>query len=449
MPFVQDSATAVLACGALAVFALLVTVFVRHPAVGLGLLMAGHLAFILGDLNDFGTPSLHVGGLNLSVTDFLVMPAAVAVAVNLLRHPRMRSSLPRGVLWLLCAVVLGSLLVGAAAHGLEAAGNDARMPFLHVLVAALYVVTVHTGRDLTDVVVRIWTTVAFVYVLNAVAWWSEFGFGSSSAEVLVGGHLVGSRGLPAVAAFIIAQAAVMLLVVRRARPRTTLVTCALLLAVLLLQQRTVWIAAAAMLGCWLLLRPGRVMHKTITGVAVILSATAAGFVAAAMRGDRLTTDLAESASDDSTWEWRVSGWRQLIGGLHGMGDWLFGLPFGSGYDRFVDGVITGVNPHSYYVLMLLRVGLLGLALMSVIIIASLRAYDRKTSVGLLMWLLAAGELVYSLTYEPALPDGLLLGLMVRYAAQSRTGPPLPVPRTRTAPPVSTGSGPTTHHTAAE
>jgi hypothetical protein len=180
-----------------------------------------------------------------------------------------------------------------------------------------------------------------------------------------------------------------------------------------------------------------------------LAATAAAITATALPADRLTTDLAESASNDSTWQWRVTGWVQLIDRLHGVGDWLLGLPFGSGYDRLMGGVVTDVHPHNFYVLMLLRVGLLGLVLLLVIVLASLRACGRTTSVGLLMWLLAAGEVIYSLTYEPTLPDGLLLGLMVRYATQTTYWPPLPVPKTREARPVSVTPGPPTRRATAK
>ena len=440
MPFAQNPATALLACGALMVFVLLVTVFVRSPGIGIGLLMAGQFSLVLGDA---GPLSLDVGGMDLTVLDVLVAAAILAVVVQLAVHPRVRPSLRRRALWLLCAVVLGSLLAGVAAHGVQAAGNDARTSFLYVFGPALYVVAANPRRDLTAVVVRTWTAAAVGYVLLALVWWSQYGVGSSSSTVLVDGHVVGGRGVPAVAAFLVAQAAVMLLVVRGTRPRVLLVAGPLLLTVLLLQHRSAWTAIAAMACGWLLLRPGRVLRKAVTGGAVAFAATAAVILTTALPADRLTTDLAESASNDSTWEWRVTGWLQLIDRLHGTGDWLFGLPFGSGYDRLLGGVVTDVNPHSYYVLMLLRVGLLGLALLLGTVLASLRSGGRTTSAGLLMWLLAAGEAVYWLTYEPTVPDGLLLGLMVRYATRTTDGPSLPVPKTRDARPVSVTPVPTT------
>ncbi|MFF3916593.1 hypothetical protein ACFYZB_24510 [Streptomyces sp. NPDC001852] len=431
MPIAHDPASVILACGALAALALLVAVFVRFPATGIGLLMAGQCTALV-----FGSPTAVVCGLNLSSVDILVAAAMLATGVNLALHHRGHPNLQRCLLWVLCAVVLGSLLSGMATHGLQTAGNDARVPFLWVFGPGLYVVTARPSQDLTVVVVRTWTAMATLYAVSTVAWWWRFGVGSSSSQVMVAGHLVSGRGLPAAAALLIAQAAVMRLALRGTRPRALLLTIPLLLVVLLMQHRSAWTATAAMISGWLLLRPGRVVPKAITAAATALVGVIAVAVATALPTSRLTVDLTESASDGSSWHWRVMGWQQLIGRLHGPRDWLFGLPFGSGYERFTGTVFTGVNPHSYYVLMLLRTGIVGLALLSLIVVTSLGACGLRTRAGLLMWLLAAGEVAFSLTYEPSLPDGLLLGLLVRCAAQATAGPPLPAPRRRSVPPAA-------------
>lgn len=433
MPFAENPATALLACGALAVFALLVTTFVRSPGIGVGLLMAGQFSLVLADA---GPLALDVGGMNLTVLDALAAAATLAVPVQLVAYPRARPGLQRSALWLLCAITLASLVVGAFEHGLQAAGNDARTSFAYVLGPALYVVTAHPRRDLADVVVRIWTAAAVGYVLVALVWWSRHGFGSSSSAVLVDGQVVGGRGVPAVAAFVVAQAAVMLLVVRATRPRVLLVAGPLLLSVLLLQHRSVWAAVVAMAGGWLLLRPGGGLRKAVAGGALAFAGTAAVITMAGGPAGGLSASLAESASNESTWEWRVTGWLQLVDRLQGMGDWLLGLPFGSGYERLVSDVVTDVHPHSFYVLMLLRTGLLGLALLAVTVLASLRGCGRTSSTGLLLWLLVVGEAAYWITYEPTLPDGLLLGLLVRYSTRVPDGPSLPVPKTRGARPAS-------------
>jgi hypothetical protein len=412
MPLLLDPTTLLLVCVALVVLVALTGLFVHSPAAGFGLLAAGYAWHVVSRGK---TPTWHFG-LDIGILDVLVASAALAAVVSLVRRPTGSPWLRPGQagLALLVLLTLGSLAEGVAVYGLQQAGNDARANFLHVLGAACYAATVRPDRDLTTLFVRVWTTLAFAFVLWSVLGWFRFGIGDNSTVVVVNGELVSARPVDAAAALVIGQAA-MALLCRSGLRRSLPVGVLLFLAVLLLQHRTVWVATAVMLGGWLLFRPGQAVRKAVVVGAAAAAAAAAVFVTLSAPSSPLVDNLANSASDDGTLEWRIAGWTQLLDGLHGVGGWLFGLPFGSGYERLVSTGIVVVSPHNYH--LLLRVGLLGLVAMALAVLVPLRSGGPDTRFGFMLRLLVVGEAFYCLTYAPVLVHGLLLGLLLRRTAQ--------------------------------
>jgi O-antigen ligase len=77
----------------------------------------------------------------------------------------------------------------------------------------------------------------------------------------------------------------------------------------------------------------------------------------------LVVGLLNSFSDQTTYEARLSSWPQLIESSVRSGDlsvW-FGQSFGSGFvRREPNGVVVSYSPHNWYLLLFLRVGLIGL-----------------------------------------------------------------------------------------
>ncbi|MGW0884294.1 O-antigen ligase family protein [Streptomyces sp. NPDC002671] len=412
MPIPFQPSSLLLACTVLVALGMLVAVFVRCPGIGIGLLSAAE-AWEVVSREPLPVLSLSI---NVSPLDVLVVCAVLAAGITLLKGGSTRLHLARLALGALFLLVLGSLVSGVELYGIRSAGNDARAYFLYVLGAACYVAVVCPGRDLMAPVMRVWITLAGVYSLCSLLGWSRFGVRAASSAVVLDGKVFDGRPVPPAAALVIAQAAVMLLCLRRRRGPALAIP--LLIVVVLLQHRTVWVAAAAMFGGWLLLRPGRAASKVVTMGATALAATTAALLMLLLPDDQLTGSLAESASNEGTLDWRIAGWTQLLGRLRGAGHWLFGLPFGSGYERLSSAGIVEVSPHNYYLHLLLRVGLVGLVTLAVAIVTSLRAAGRDTSTGVLFWLLVAGEACYCMAYAPVLSDGLLLGLLVRQASRT-------------------------------
>ncbi|TGA92454.1 hypothetical protein [Streptomyces sp. MZ04] len=401
--------TGLLALGTLTVL------YVRAPVVGVALLLTAGLwpaarSETVVDL-----------GVSLTPQDLLVFCALAAACVNLVRRPphAHRALLLLGVILLLTA---GSFLVGATTFGPQAAGNDMRMPFLYVFGLALYGLTLPYTERLVHRLAAVWVAVACVEALRAVVWWAQYGIGSAVEQVMIDGLASESRALSAPEALLIAQAAVILLYATPLGTRRHLLTAPLLLTVVLLQHRTVWLVAAAMLAGWLLTgtgvgnapargRRGLRIGLTAGGLCLGVSAVSAGLLG------RFGTGLTLSASDSGTLAWRATGWYELLGTLDGAAQWLTGRPFGSGFDRLVEGLIVGVSPHNYFLHLLLRIGLLGLfaflALYAAVLAPALRRGAALTSRAL--GILACGQLVFALTYQVHPEQGLVLGVLCALA----------------------------------
>jgi hypothetical protein len=107
------------------------------------------------------------------------------------------------------------------------------------------------------------------------------------------------------------------------------------------------------------------------GVALAFAALAAIAIPAYGLLDTLVNSLTSSAQEPlqargSTLMWRFQTARELLQQWIGGGPLvhLFGKPFGSGYERYLEdlGHVTNYSPHNFYVEALLRVGLLGVGM---------------------------------------------------------------------------------------
>jgi hypothetical protein len=397
-----------LAVAALVVATAVVLLFARSPAVGISALAAAQAWQVVSRGH---VPVLSVG-ISLYPLDLLTLCAALAAVVSLVRHP-VKPHLGHGLLALLGLLVAASLVTGMATYGVQAAGNEARTYFLHVLGVVSYTAVVQPASSLDRLIVRVWMALSCVYCVTAVFWWTRVGIGSNSNYVLIDGQLVNSRPVDAASAFVIAQTAVMLLCNAWRMRGRRLIVGLLLPVVVLLQHRTVWIAGMLMLAGWLVFRPGHAARKATGITLAVLLAVTALFAAALSSGAELTRNLASSATNQDTLEWRVDSSRLLIRDLHGVGDWLFGLPFGSGFNRILYGLLVDVQPHDFYLHLLLRVGLVGLCAAVALVLAMLFRADPRTPMGLNLWLTMAGLATFCLTYAIPFEQSLLIGLLLR------------------------------------
>ncbi|GAA1358181.1 O-antigen ligase family protein [Streptomyces beijiangensis] len=396
--------------------------YVRSPTTGIALLLTARLW--PGSEHATLTSQLPIG---LTVLDLLVLCAMAAAVVRLLRNPLQARPvlLALGLVLLLITV---SFVTGAAHYGARIAGNEMRTSFAHVFGLALYAVTLPPTARMLRRIGAVWVVAAYAESLMAVHWWSQFGIGSTRIQLISDGLTIESRALSAPEALLIAQAAVLLLCADRlGRRRFFLLAAPLLLVTVLLQHRTVWLAAAVMVGGWLLLYLGRgrralpLVGVALIGVSVAL-ATALGLLGGA------GGDLAASASDSRTLMWRATGWLGLLDSFERAGDWLTGLPFGTGFARMVDGGLVTVSPHNYYLHLLLRTGVLGLSAFLFLYAAALADGRGGSRTARAVQLLAYGQLMFAMTYSFTAEQGLVIGLLIAHALNARRRiPPTGVP----------------------
>ncbi|MEU2629893.1 hypothetical protein [Kitasatospora sp. NPDC007106] len=409
---------ALLAVAALTTAVAVVLLFVRSAAIGVCALAGGQAWLVLAR----GQVPVLGAGISLYPLDLLTVCAGIAAVVSVVRRP-IRPTPGHAALAVLGLLVAVSVVTGMAAYGVQGAGNDARVYFLHALGAICYTATARSGKPLDRLVVRLWTVLACVYCLAAVFWWSRLGIGSNSTSVLVDGRLVNSRPVDAASALVIAQAAVMLLCNPFGSSGGRLLAGLLLPVVVLLQHRTVWAAAIVMVAGWLLFRPVRSGRKAAGLTLAVLLAATALLVFSLSSGTGLTRNLASSASNEDTLEWRIDSSHLLVGRLNGVHDWLFGLPFGSGFDRLLYGQVVESQPHNFYLHLLLRVGLLGLCAAVWLVLSVLRRTTPRAPMGLAMWLSVTGMACFCLAYAMPFEQSLLIGLLLREPAAPGTARP--------------------------
>ena len=209
---------------------------------------------------------------------------------------------------------------------------------------------------------------------------------------------------------------------------------------LLLQHRTVWVQI--IIGVlWLGLQDARFRKKAIG--AIVAMAIIGTLLVAILFGSEsgiATASLQNSAGNDDTLVWRVAGWYELL--FHNparnpLNDTI-GQPFGTGYDRTIGTTRMGFQPHNYYVEAFLRVGIIGLCVLVLLYIRSLRrlkaippqlrsfAYPDARFWAMVLIL----QMLFFLTYAPTYDQSILAGIAM---TGLRLRLPRPVPRQAKAP----------------
>ncbi|MFJ7337135.1 hypothetical protein ACIQUU_28285 [Streptomyces sp. NPDC101116] len=437
----------------LALFAVLLWIFTQHCNIAVGLLLGVQVWAIAAGGE---TPFLDVG-FSLLPSDLLAACAVLVAGARLLR----RGAPPRAELLLLLAVVCliaWSIQRGIGTFGLTSAANDARVYFWQFFASALYVATapLHAGR--ARVVVRLWLLSAAAYAALSLAGWVSTGLHSVVDAATVGGQVYDPRPVPARSALVLAQSAVLLLYpwggsggnssasagTVEHRPggdrgrqggrrtdggrRKVLPALLCLVLVVLLQHRTVWAIVVVMAVVGWALVPARAGQRLTLAAAALFSACVVTLMFAAGMFGRVGSVLAgsflETQDENSTFAWRVLGWQELLKGPKTLVEWLLGSPFGTGYDRWVGGVVISVSPHDFYLHVLLRLGVVGLLTLLALYLVLWRRLGRVGDGTTALRLVVVSHLVLFVSYSPFPEQGVLLGLclwQLRADAADRSG----------------------------
>ena len=389
---------------------------IRRADIGVGLVF---LSAVVQAVYVYDVPSVRLGGMRVGVTDVV---AVVVLAAALARCLRLRH-FGRYQRWLLMlgSLLLVSLILGIAGHGVSAAVNDSRQ-YLFFIGAALYMATFRPSTELYDRIGRIWLgTAVLMSLLACVRWLDVFGGIDLGVPAERNGVDTAVRVLDGPYAFFLAGP--LLLAVpfwlRRGQARwVRLLGAALLVVVIVLDRRTVWLAI--LVGIAVLLLRGR--RPSARAVALVVAASVVTVLVFA--GDVLTRDQAPPGTVTSTGSvtWRVEGWSDLVDSWSASPvSWLIGEPFGSGFARVVEGSNVDAHPHNFFIETMIRAGLGGLIALLALTIGLLRRLWRVPvqgtgllDPGMLASLLAM-QIIWYLTWVPGLEQGIVTGIAIAVA----------------------------------
>ena len=201
--------------------------------------------------------------------------------------------------------------------------------------------------------------------------------------------------------------------------------------VLVLQHRTVWATSLASVAVLVFVlskaRAGVGMKMIAAGVGVVVLV---GVMATSLQGvsGSIQSQAERAVSSGGTfYGGRVTSWVALLKDWAGSGSpstYLVGKPFGGGYERYTSDFsqkAVAYQPHNYYVQLLYRGGLIGLAAFLWVMWHAAGALRRQLAAGdayapLLLAILAALLLYYipyGASYDHAIFLGLLLGAIMK------------------------------------
>ena len=392
-------------------------------------------------------PSLALpGGIQVYVTDMvsgLLLGAAVARLLRLRRFDRFHRWLV-----LLTIVLLLSLARGAAAFGAQSGIADFRQ-YLFFTGVALYFATFPLSISLNDRIGRIWLVMAIpMMVLVTLRWLAVFAGIDLGVPAAKFGNDAAIRVIDGPYNFFLAHAFVLTIPawLRGEQARWLRWTSVMaLLYVLALNRRTVWLAILVGVAV-LMLRDRQLGRRAMALVVLGAVVTVVAFVALGGLQERNQPVVKSGAGNLS---WRVEGWSELVGAWsQSPTNWAVGQPFGSGFDRRVEGSETTSHPHNFYIETMIRTGVAGLLAILALTAGLLRALWRTPSrdTGLLgpgvLPALLAMQIVWFLTWVPGSEQGIVTGLAIAVAAAeaSRRLRPRPAPPTARREPLPTGNG---------
>lgn len=407
---------------ALVLLAVAVSAVVLRPVIALWALAAVFAAELATPV-PLDTSLLHAGGTHIYPLDLLSVVMLLATVIFLIRQPPpARIMLPLAIA---VAVFTVNLARGIGQFGLRHAVNESR-EWLYLLVAIGFVVAAGPWRP------NFWRpSFALATALVGLCGFglARYGLHPVTAQIVVDGQRVDPRPLTAAGALMLALALIVLLGSDTITVRRKVIFGAVLtLTLIVVQQRTVWAVLAVVFLLWAaagVRRHSSGRHRRLAAIGgAVLAALAAAVATGLASGSVLGRSLAETTARHSTLQWRLIGWTDLLHSDHSATALLFGFPFGTGYRRTVLGAVTNVEPHSFYVAALLRLGIVGLAAL-VVLFWNIWTHRARPAAELALApitvpLLLAALAVFSLTYEPSLAAAALVAGLLAWPR--RAGP---------------------------
>ena len=366
--------------------------------------------------------ALSVGGISLYPYDFVFALLAACAGLRIAARGTVNAMEIAWLVFLLFLVV--AFLRGANVYGLAMAG-EART-YMYFAIAVLYCMTADISQAELNAVAKLWIVSATL--IAAVGLFDILSGGSISQKVSSIG--LSHRSLHAFYAFQIFQGGMISLylwIVPGTGAYWRYAGIFLLPVVVMLQHRTVWVVALVvlLLVVW---REGRISRRAAgaTVVAVVAAAVATMMMFAGVQDrayERFVYALAEPFTDNSTLAWRIAGWQQIFENFMSFDlNMLVGPPAGTARALESQNFIYA-HAHSFYLVTLLRTGVVGFGILMATYFFLLRhlrragtpAYGQMLS-GRTLFLLLVGQLVFSIPYDLSYEQLLLVGTAVALLA---------------------------------
>lgn len=373
-----------------------------------------------------------VAGIQVRWIDAIAVVAGLATLTRFTMVRRRVAGLGTPLL-LLIVLVSVSLAAGAIAFG-TAAWLSASAVVVATAVGGYALSQEDWTSTLLDVerwlLLTAWG-VALVAVWNG----ARDGLGSAEELISVNGELLTSRVIVSWQALLVSAAAVVMLsrAVARGSWRAAAMALPLLFVVIIAQHRSVW--AATLLGLISLLPRLGLVRTARVGLVAAWSLLLVAPLLVLAQGSSVWSDVLASLESVSTTSGtggvRYEGAQVIVGQQVSQGPWtvLFGSPFGSPWDRVVQGRFITFQPHNFYVELFARAGVVALLCLLILLWAMFRRQQRaRTSLAPVVALAAAYCLAYGFPFVLAPALGLALGLPERESpmADSTADPRDPV-----------------------
>jgi hypothetical protein len=355
------------------------------------------------------------GSVTVYPADLLLVVIALSTGIGLLlgRLRPHRSTWPWLALLVLLAVAVGR---GIGEFGLERASNAARLLGLFLVTTTFIALQRHHLRRIADWTGHSLVAGAAVLSVSASLFLIRNGLGTFGTD--------GRRALDSLGALLIAQAVLVTLARRDLSAGIRWTTASIGIVVLVAtQQRTVAVAVVA--GVLVLVatagRGTRAQTLAGLGLGAVVVVVAVGSLTGLSQSVRVAAN--EPFQRNSTFNWRVQGWAELIRVQLDDSDidLAIGDPAGEGTARRIriDGQVreVQVSAHSQWISTLVALGVVGLAAWSAAVAWIVWRSARLRLPELAGWYAAgAAALVFSVTYQLSADQGLIIGLLAAAAA---------------------------------
>lgn len=407
---VSQILTAVLiALGAFAAITILVaTARAVHKWPPIGLASIFSFALIAWELP---APSLgSVAGGQIKPQDILAIVLVIATVLNR-KQLRIKTERFHLILLLSIAALAISVTIGMFTFG-NSAYNEARA-IIWLTVAAAWLVSVDWSKHKASLDLAI--LFGGLLLLAVLAYHAaRYGFGEADSFVRFDdGESRTNRPLVSGQAMLLACAGLYWATKdgRNTGWRSFVIGGVMMAGAIACQHRSVWIALIAAGVCYCASLRGRALKIAVASAFYGLVAVLVVHATTPLVTD-LIKSFSYSASNTGTLTAREGSLGILVAQSieRGPAVVLFGQPFGSGWTHILEGQLITFGPHNWYLMLYLRIGLIGLLfLISVIAISFyLLVRARRSSWAFVLLALIVYSFFYATEWYLALPLGIAL-----------------------------------------